>query len=377
MIKYLFLFLFGSVLQAQNVSTFFSDSSRDVDDSMIFNSNGDLFGSNFNGDTVYKINGGASATPFVTGLSNPNGLALDADENLFVCEYSAQKINKYDSSGSFIESYPIGGFPSGLLRSFDGAAMIFTNVSNNSVNRLSSNGNISVLFQGSPLNAPVGLAYDDLGNLYVGNFVGHEIYKIENGSATYVATVPNGGATGGNAALGFITFANGKLYGTNFGGHQIYTINQNAVDDVTLFAGGAEGNDDGPVGSATFSFPNGIVFNQLQNALYVSEFSGVGNIRKIDGIPLGVTDFDLEVDLVVSPNPSSDFINISFSEGTKTSVKEISIYDTTGRKIRTYQEIEFEGSGIQLDISNLHQGLYIVKVINEAGSQASKSIIVK
>ena len=89
MMKYLFLFLFGSVLHSQNVSTFFSDSSRDVDDSMIFNSNGDLFGSNFNGDTVYKINGGANATPFVTGLSNPNGLALDADENLFVCEYSA------------------------------------------------------------------------------------------------------------------------------------------------------------------------------------------------------------------------------------------------------------------------------------------------
>ncbi len=375
MIKYLFFFLIGSVLHSQNVSIFFSDPSMDVDDSMIFNANGDLFGSNFGGDTVYKIDSSGVAISFVTGLQNPNGLALDADENLFVCEYSGQKINKYDANGSFIEAYPTSGFPSGLLRSFDGDAMIYTNVSNNSVNRLDTDGTITELFQGSPLNAPVGLAYDDLGNLYVGNFVGHEIYRLDGGTAVFVATVPNGGATGGNAALGFITYANGRLYGTNFGGHQIYSIDPQNINDVVLFSGGAEGSDDGPIGTATFSFPNGIIFNSLENALYVSEFSGVGNIRKIDDIPLSVPEFSIDNDFVISPNPSSGYINIDFSENIISENALVVIYDSSGRLIKADMDTEIGQLGLGLDITSLSAGLYILRIATGEGLETSKPFI--
>ncbi len=52
-------------------------------------------------------------------------------------------------------------------------------------------------------------------------------------------------------------------------------------------------------------------------------------------------------------------------------------YDTTGKLIKIYKEIEFDISGLRIDLSDLNTGLYLVKISNEGGTEITKSIILK
>ncbi len=357
MIKYILFFLIGNCLMAQTVSTYFEDPNMDVDDAMVFDAEGNLYGSNFAGSTVYKISPAGVSSVFVGGFANPNGLAIDDDGNIFINEYSAQTIHKYNSTGTLIESYAIGGSPSGLIKAPNGR-MIFTNVSNNSINELSEDGIITPLYTGSPLNAPVGLAYDENGILYVGNYVGREVYRYTGGSLEYVATVPDGGATT-NPFLGFITYGNGHLWGTILGAHKIYKINPNEIDNVTSFGGGIQGSTDGDISFATFDTPNGIIYNESENALYVSEFSGLGNIRRIDDVPLSTSDFDQGLTLTLHPNPSSDLISVRTNG---VAIQSYTIYDISGKTIETNNG--YEVINLNVNISELNNGYYFMEVVS-------------
>lgn len=375
MMKYLLFFFFGNVLFAQTVSTFFSDPTIDVDDSLVFDSNGNLYGSNFGGTTVYKITPAGVATPFITGLSNPNGGAFDSNGAFYLAEYSAGTINKYDEFGNQDATF-IVGTPSGLIKDFNSDAMIYTNVANNSVNRLETDGSITELFQGAPLNAPVGLAFDETGNLFVSNFTGNEIYRL-GGTPVYIATVPDGGASGGNAAIGFIAYASGKLYATNFGGHQIYAVNPLGTDDVILYAGDDEGDDDGAIGDATFSYPNGIVFNASENALYVSEFSGQGNIRKIsDATTLSVSDYNNDIDLSLFPNPATDHFILKGTSEVPLGQIIITIYDILGKPVEhmTTNIIQTQWE-VSVPISQLPAGMYLIQCASDRRWIYTKSLI--
>jgi sugar lactone lactonase YvrE len=363
---------------AQTVSTYFSNSGIRVTDDMVFDTAGNLYGSDFNGNKVYKITPQGFATTFVSGLANPNGLAFDSNGNLFVVEYSGGRIHKYNSNGVLLQSFFVGAFPSGLIKDFDSDDMIFTLTQASSVNRLStSNGSVTTLASGFPLNTPVGLTFDDNGNLYSGNFVGRQIYKITTSSPQLIATVPNGGT---NSNLAFITYANGFLWGTVYlTGHKIYKINPNAVDDVTLFAGNNQGSNDGSVFSASFDSPSGIIFNPSQNALYVSEFTTSGNIRKINNIPLSINDINAsETILTISPNPSKRKINIysTSQQLISSNTYNISLFDITGKVIyNAIHENNNNNFSITIDISKYDSGVYFVNVITDEGFKITKSII--
>ena len=373
MIRFLFLLLFliGTSLQAQTVSTFLSDAAADVDDDMEFDSSGNLYGSNFAGDTVYKIDASGVATVFVDGLANPNGIAIDSGGNVFIVEYSAGTIHKYSSAGALIQSYAVGDFPSGLEKSPSIDDMYFTLTSNSSVNILSPDGTITEVFQGAPLDIPVGLAFDDDENLYVGNYIGGDIHRVTLGNAVYLANVPTDGG-GSSPFLAFIAYGNGKLWGTIYGSHKIYKVGIETNDDVSLFAGSAQGSDDGPIADATFDNPGGIVFNSDQNAMYISEFSGAGNIRRIDDIPLAVNDLSLNVDFVISPNPSTNFISVRIPSNLGLEITQLAVYNVNGALIETKSINE---SPARLSITNLPTGMYFLKAITSDGSSGYQSFI--
>jgi len=375
MIRFLFLLLLfiGASINAQTVSTFLSDPAADVDDDMEFDSSGNLYGSNFAGDTVYKIDASGVATVFVDGLANPNGIAIDSTGNIFVVEFSAGMIHKYSSGGALMESYAVGSNPSGLEKSPSSDDMYFTLTSNNSVNILSPDGTITQVFQGAPLDVPVGLAFDDDENLYVGNYFGGDIHRVTLDNAVFLATVPTDGG-GSSPFLAFIAYGNGSLWGTIYGSHRIFKVGIETNDDVTLFSGSAQGSDDGPIADATFDNPGGIVFNAAQNAMYISEFSGVGNIRRIDDMPLGVDDVSLNLDFVISPNPSSDFISIQVPSNTGLEITQLEVYDVTGALVETRSA---NGSPASLKIASLPSGVYFLKATTSDGNSGYRSFIRK
>ena len=363
---------------SQTVTTFLDSGDAFVDDAMALDSKGNLYGSSFYGGTVYKITPDGISTPFITGLAWANGLAVDSEDNIYVAEYLNASINKYDNDGNLIEKLSIGtGYPSGLIKAYKSDKMIFTDVGDNSINELSADGSIRVLYQGGPLNIPVGLAYGPGGDLYIGNYIGREIYRLPNGEneVEYVATVP----VSSNVwpYLAFITYAQGSIYGTVYGEHKIYKIDPRHVDDVEIFSGSIYGDTDGNVADATYAYPAGIIANKSGNTLYVSEFSGFGNIRKItNGNGNRLQKKATNLNIVSYPNPASDYINIeTTSETNKNNDYTIKLYSINSNNlVLEKKKVKIKGT-YSLSLDGLNTGLYILEV-SAKGISESKTIII-
>jgi len=379
---YIFLFCAMSLFgygQTVTVTTILNDPIADVDDALALDSQGNLYGSNFAGDTVYKITPSGDVSSFVSGLSNPNGLAFDSDDNLYVVEYSGGAIHKYDIDGNLLQTFPVGGFPSGLVSAYHSDSVIFTtadfgDVGNNGVFELEPDGTVTTLYQGAPLSLPVGLTYGPSGVLYIGDYLTREIYRIpKKGGLEYVATVP--APANFVPFLAFITYSQGFLYGTVYGENKIYKINPRNTDDVEIYSGSTFGNMDGDISEATYAFPAGILANHSGNTLYVSEFSGIGNIRKITR-GNGNGKMPSTSTVVVFPNPASNSIQIRMNqiEDGKYALK---VYDFLGNQVHETQANSKDGA-LQDTISLIGWKVGIYEVIISNGNQRyAKKIIVK
>lgn len=268
-----------------------------------------------------------------------------------------------------MDSFAISGNPSGLIKAFDNDDMIFTNYTASTINRLVPDGTITEISSATELNGPVGLAYDQAGTLYTGNYNDREIYKIEsNGDATYIATV------GTINNLGFIEYAQGMLWGTVLGEHKIYRINPNDVDDVTLFAGSSVGGVDGDISIATFNRPNGILFNDAEDTMYVTDF-GSKNLRIISGILLEVEDFASQTaQLKLYPNPVSDVLNIEAIVSIS-GMYTLKIMDVLGKTlIYTMNETLDLKISEQINVETWARGAYFVKISSGKQSVTKKFV---
>ena len=214
------------------------------------------------------------------------------------------------------------------------------------------------------LNGPVGLAYDDLGNLYVGNFNNREIYLVQaNGDLQYIATV------GGSSNLGFIAYAQGRLWGTVLGEHKIYQIDPTGTDAVILFAGSTAGGNDGDLSSATFNQPNGIAFSEDGQTMYVTDF-GSKNLRVISGITLSINDINESTKVKVVPNPVNDRFEIILPQK-DSSKKSLVVYDISGKKQAAY---EVHSETITIDSSHWEKGTYVIEITSKLGTFSTKLI---
>ena len=372
-VLFIFAFLIGAhLLIAQTVTTF---TEGTPDDAIALDSNGNIYASNFTGDTVFKFDSVGNATSFITGLNTPNGLAFDSNDNLYVCDYVGQTIFMYDNSGAPLNSFSVSGNPSGLIKSFDSDDVIYTNYPQNTINRLAVDGTISVISSAPELNGPVGLAYDENGVLYVGNYEDREIYRVlANGDLEYIAQLPTDGGQFPN--LGFIAYSQGKIWGTIMGSDKIYYVNPIGVDDYTLFAGSTQGGMDGDISEATFNTPNGILFNDTGDTMYVTDF-GTKNLRVISDIVLATNDIVLKKNSVqLWPNPSDGILNLTLDiQGAST--YSLNIYNLLGQMLFSTDE-EAEGSIIskKLTVDFLNSGVYFIKVSVD-GNEITKQFIKK
>ncbi|MGI9026924.1 MAG: hypothetical protein ACR2GP_15365 [Burkholderiaceae bacterium] len=142
-------------------------------------------------------------------------------------------------------------------------------------------------------NAPAGLAVDNAGNLYVGDFGNHLLRKVApTGVVTTVAgsagvagsTDGLGGAVRFNFLHAVATDSAGNAYVADSGNNIIRKVTPGGT--VTTLAGtaGVVGSADGTGAAASFSFPTGIATDAAGN-VYVADFAN-NTIRKIT--PAGV-----------------------------------------------------------------------------------------
>jgi hypothetical protein len=79
-------------------------------------------------------------------------------------------------------------------------------------------------------------------------------------------------------------------------------------------------------------------------------------------------------EIVISPNPANNFVEIKFGKATN-SVSEVSIYNTYGERVKQ-NTVENE-SLLNLSIDNLSAGIYFVKVNTKAGIVVKKLTVSK
>ncbi|OEK05973.1 hypothetical protein BFP71_06620 [Roseivirga misakiensis] len=260
------------------------------------------------GGTQGFQDGQGSAAQF----DNPNGVAVDANGNVYVADSGNKRIRKIDPNGNVTT---IAG--TGAEGNNDGAAAQATftfpdrldykdgnvyvsdtetiRVIDNSLNVTTLTGKIStrddptVFRDGTLAQARFrnnkGITIDAAGNIFVADQGNHRIRKIDNsGNVTTLAGSSQGNSDGmGTSArfrnpTGVAVDANGNVFVVDSSNDRIRKIDPSG--NVTTFAGTSENFADGQGTSAAFNTPTGIAIDSDGN-LYVTDTNNVA-IRKID-----------------------------------------------------------------------------------------------
>lgn len=228
---------------------------------------------------VQKVAPDGTVTTIAEGLNGPTDIVRDAEGNLYVSEYNGTTISKITPEGAVSEFATVAQGPAGLEIGPDGALYVSiygkVNGDGTTVIKISPDGKAEPFVSGQGIEAPIGLTFDDQGNLYVANSKDGKIHKVDSkGQVSLVATVP-GPATFFNT--GHLVYAGGKLYASGNGSHRVYEVS--LAGEVNVLAGtGERGTQDGPAKDAQFSVPNGLAASPDGKVLYVA--SGAGQIDK-------------------------------------------------------------------------------------------------
>ena len=309
-------------------------SSTGLDDGMVIDKNGNLYISQYQGTVVRRLTPDGAVSVYASGFSAPNGLAIDATGILYVANAFGGRISKVTPGGTVTQNFITGvSNPSGLVFNAAGDTLYISHYGSSQISKvaLADPGNVTTWVSGSPLNGPIGLAFDADNNLYVGNYNNGGIIKVSpGGTMTELASI--------EPFLGFLTLSNGYLYATSYTEHKIYRLPLDGSSMEVIAGTGAAGQADGPGTSATFNGPNGIVATASGDTLYVSDFN-TGKLRMlVSATSTGVEGAEVPasglLDLQNFPNPfhASTTITYALTEPSRVS---IDIYNMLGQKVRT------------------------------------------
>ena len=146
----------------------------------------------------YSGDGGAATS---AQLSNPLGVALDSDGNIYISEYNNNRIRKVNTDGNISTiagtgesgySGDGGAATSASLNSPAGLALdksdnlYFCDVQNHAIRKVWKSGIITTIVDN--LNLPFGLAIDSISNVYITDTWAHVIRKVDASYHTLTGT---------------------------------------------------------------------------------------------------------------------------------------------------------------------------------------------
>jgi sugar lactone lactonase YvrE len=254
---------------------------------------GELYVADANNDRIRLLGTGGGYTSTFVGaplMENPTGVAEDASGNAYIAESGNNRILKRSANGQLL---PFAG--TGIAGSNDGtgATATFSNPrgvavanngdifvadsGNNKIRKISPTGVVSTVAGtgttgaldgpagSATFNNPYSLDLDGSGAIYVADTNNNRVRKITTAGvvSTFAGTGSPGSVDGPAANATFnVPFGlavdrfSGVVYVTDFASNKVRKI---AGGTVSTFAGtGDAGWNDGPVGSATFIQPFGI-----------------------------------------------------------------------------------------------------------------------
>ena len=225
-------------------------------------------------------------------LRNPRGVAIDGDGNVYIADGGNNRIRKVDADTGIIstiagtgeESYGGDGGPATQAQlhdpldvEVDGQGNVYiADLWNHRIRKVdAATGIISTIAgtehqddggDGGPatqahLNGPHGVALDAAGNVYIGDYYGHRVRKVDAATGT-ISTIaglgwpPGYSGDGGPAteaqlgeASGVAVDGSGNVYIADTGNHRIRKVDA-ATGTISTLAGTTEAGDGGPATSA-------------------------------------------------------------------------------------------------------------------------------
>ncbi|GJM36051.1 MAG: hypothetical protein DHS20C18_50520 [Saprospiraceae bacterium] len=359
---------------AQQVTTLSMNSG--IDDALILDAQGHLYGAHYQGSAVFHVSPDDwSSEVYSDGFNTPNGLAFDDEGILYMADNLGNKIYRIFPDGTsevFVDNFVS---PSGLIFELDSDTLIATSYGGNRIEKIAPDKERVIVASGNGLNGPVGLCYDDDGNLYVGNFTNRKIFRLEENGELELISQPSG-----SGWLGFITYAKGYIYGTLYSQHKIYRTDLMGNDTIIL--GGGAGTVDGGPDEARFNQPNGILASPSQDTIFVSDY-GNRALRMITGLePLTSKTTPKSKDILnwqLSPNPATSNLQVELQldHSAKVSIK---LFDNQGKQMAVLLHNTTMGSGAHVMpfvIADYPAGTYHIQVDLDKGLPFSKSFIKK
>lgn len=362
------LLIFSSFLTvaAQEVTTLASIPSN-YGDGMIMSPDGDILVSGgWNKNTIIKITTEGEVSTHVSGLPGPVGMGFDSDGNLYVSNYTGNSISKVTPEGVITEFASGLDGPAGLIVSENNEIFVTLYGDNfsgtgSTVLKFDLNGNSEVYAYGNGILDAIGVTMDEDQNLFITNLLGGKVIKVDTDqNIETIATV-----TG--ARINQIVYSNEHVFVPSPNLRKIYRVNTND-GTVEHFAGsGGNSTTDGELLEAEFNKPNSCAINEAGDTLYVLD-GIVGLIRAIDlsgtlginDIEEGVNSFKLEQNY---PNPFNTETNINFSL-LNTEKVSLTIYDKLGRRVdQPVNKMMNPGKHtISFHARNISSGLYFYKL---------------
>ncbi len=219
--------------------------------------------------------GNDGSAALLLALSQPRNLALDASGNLYISDFSGQRVYRMGTDGTLITMAGTGvkgitgdggaatiaqlSYPAGLALDLQGSLLI-ADSGNHLVRKVTQN-RISSIVR-SP--TPTGLAFDSLGALYIADpFAGQVIKVPASGPAAVLLTA---------AAQDLVFAPDGNLYVSVFSVSGSTVLRIDASGAVTARAGGGSlaHGDNGAANQARLSHPSGVAVDSSGN-LYIAD----------------------------------------------------------------------------------------------------------
>jgi sugar lactone lactonase YvrE len=356
-----------------------------------------------NGTQGFSGDGGpATAAEF----HYPNDVSLDGSGNIYVNDYSNDRIRMINTNGIIstaagngINGYSGDGGPataaelgSGWGACCDGSGNIFIpDASNNRIRKVNTAGIITTIagtgtagFSGdggpataAQISGPNGVYPDGAGNVYIADYGGNRIRMVNtagiistvagNGTAGYSGDGGQGTAAEINAPTGVCSDGAGNVYIAEYGGNRIRMVSAGGIIS-TLAGNGAAGysGDNGPATAAQVNVPARVHITP-SGILYVADWNN-HRIRKISGGPLSVSSIT-NMDCLIYPNPASDNLTVQLSKTGKTIV---TLYDITGREV--LNTVKENAPSFNISVTGMPAGIYLLKLQTVDGSMITKKI---
>ena len=379
--------LFANISLTQTVTTL-SNTGTGINDAIIVLNDGTLIGSDHMGTSVFKIPVGGTPESIAGGINSPNGLEIDDEGNIYIGAPKEDKIYMLNTSGELSEYISNVLNPNNIIWEYGTDNFIVASYVHSKILRVTPEETVTTLFEGSPLNGPLGMTYDSNNILYIGNFTDGKIFKVENEQLNYFAEIPSADIGGLFAAIGFLKYINGYFYATGFGTNKIYRISTEGVVE-SIAGSGFAGTRDGNASSAEFYWTNGLAGNAAGDTLYISDYQ-THAVRILTGFVTSTeddnqqipTDYELSQNYPNPFNPSTAIkysvpvVDANFAPTTHVILK---VFDMLGREVATLVN-EHQSAGtyeVEFDGSNLSSGAYFYKLTSGDFTSVKKLLLMK